>query len=213
MKLAEAWRMECQDGWHGLAQRASALRHTWEGRKRAETIRCSEQARILSSVARQGLRSEAQRLAQDHIGLLRGPEKIVRLERLRFANRTQALEHAWQGLRDNSGHALREKALRLRDKAERRMEGEGERLRQARRLAASGWRQGLRAGREALSLKDKLVHAADPARLLALGFSLLRTRDGRPVRGVADVAEGEVVINQLKDGTVESRVIGKEETQ
>jgi exodeoxyribonuclease VII large subunit len=73
------------------------------------------------------------------------------------------------------------------------------------------WRQGARAGREALALKDKLVHAADPARLLALGFSLLRTKDGKPVRSAAEVGEGDVVVNQLKDGTVESRVTGKKE--
>ena len=75
------------------------------------------------------------------------------------------------------------------------------------------WRQGLRAGREALEYKAKLIHAADPARLMALGFSLLWTRDGKPVRSVADLTPGDTLVNQLKDGAVESTVTRKKETK
>jgi exonuclease VII large subunit len=82
---------------------------------------------------------------------------------------------------------------------------------QIRRLTRSLWRQGARAGREAMALKEKLVHAADPARLLGLGFSLLRNADGKLIRSAADAAPGDLVVNQLADGTVRSRIVGKEE--
>jgi exodeoxyribonuclease VII large subunit len=211
-ELSEAWRMECQQSWHGLAQRASVFKHHWEGRRATEEMRFRDQARSLGSLARQALRAETRRLDVDRVGLLRGPKKILRMQRLRFANRTQAMAHAWRNLKIESQHALRERFLRLGERSARLLEGEGKRGAQAARLARSWWTQGLRAGKDALALKDRLIHAADPARMLALGFSLLRTRDGKPVRSISQVSPDEVVISQLQDGTVESRVISKKET-
>ena len=210
-ELSETWRMECQQGWHELSHRASVLRHDWEGRKATEEMRCREQARALGSQARQVLRAEVKRLSIDRTGLMRGPEKILRLQRLRFANRTQAMAHAWQRLKTESLHGLREKYLRLQERTSRLLGGEGERRSQARRLVRSWWRQGLSAGRDALVLKDRLIHAADPARMLALGFSLLRTKDGKTIRSIAEILPDQVVVNQMKDGSVESRVIAKKE--
>ncbi|MDB5106138.1 MAG: exodeoxyribonuclease large subunit [Fibrobacteres bacterium] len=210
-ELTEAWRMECQEGWHGLAQRAAAFKHHWEGRRATEELRFREHARSLGALVRQTLRAEGRRLAVDRIGLSRGPRKILNLQRLRFANRTQAMDHAWRRLKAGSEHALRERYLRLAAESGRLLEGEGERRSQARRLVKAWWTQGVRAGKEALALKDRLIHAADPARMLALGFSLMRTRDGKPIRSISQVSPDEVVVNQLKDGTVESRIISKKE--
>ncbi|HKP97896.1 MAG TPA: exodeoxyribonuclease VII large subunit [Fibrobacteria bacterium] len=210
--ISEAWRMECQQAWHELAQRASVLKLNWEGRRGTEELRCRDQARALGSRSRQALRAERRKLDLNRIGLMRGPRKILRLQRLRFANKTQAMDHAWGRLKADSAHALREKYLRLREKSERLLAGEAERRSQARRLVGSWWRQGARAAREALALKDRLIHAADPARMLALGFSLLRGGDGRPIRSVAEVAPDGILVNQLRDGTVESRVVSKKES-
>ncbi len=230
-EISETWRMECQQSWHEMSQRASVLKHNWEGRQATETLRGREQARTLASLARQSLRAEGLRMASDLRGLLRGPRKILRLERLRFANRTQAMGHAWDRLNADSSQRLREAYLRLKDKSLLRTGGEGHRLQQSaerlecgarlemdRTAAAIGpwlrmiktwWRQGLRSGRESQQLKEKLIHAADPARLLGLGFSMLRTSEGKLVRSLAEVPENGILINQLKDGTVESRVIMK----
>jgi exonuclease VII large subunit len=152
-------------------------------------------------------------LAVDYIGLMRGPIKILRMQRLRFANRTQAMDHAWRRLKIGSEHALRERYLGLRDKSLRLMQGEGERRIQAARLIKSWWIQGLRAGQEGLALKARLIHAADPARMLALGFSLLSTKSGRPVRSIAEISPDDVLVTRLQDGTVESRVISKKEQE
>jgi exodeoxyribonuclease VII large subunit len=211
--ISEAWRMELQRSWHELAQRASVLKVNWEGRKAAEEMRCREQARSLASRSKQALRTDRLRLAQDRVGLMRGPGKLIRLQRLRFANRTQAMNHAWRRLKTDSAHALREKYLHLRERTERLLGAEGERRTQARRLIQTWWRQGSRAGKEALALKERLVHAADPARMLALGFSILRGGDGRVIRGIDQVAPGDRIVNQLKDGSVESRVESKKESE
>jgi exodeoxyribonuclease VII large subunit len=211
-ELREAWRLECQDAWHALAQTASAVRRTWEGRRAAEEMRARNQAQALGSRARRALGESWRQLALDRKGLARGPRKLVRLERLRFANRTQGLRRAWDGLRSGTQLLLRARAQALRTGTAALMAAQAAQAGQTRRLVRSLWKQGARAGREALALKDRLVHAADPARLLGLGFSLLRAADGRIIRSAAEAAPGDVVINQLADGLLESRVTGKKET-
>ena len=99
--IAEAWRMEYQQAGHDLAQRAAVLRREWEGRRVAEDLRCREQARLLASqrgapCARRSRRLRARRGRASPAG----PKKLLRLERLRFANRSQAMGHAWARWRD-----------------------------------------------------------------------------------------------------------------
>lgn len=208
-QVGEAWRMGVQEAGHDLAQVAGRVARAWQGRRAAEDSRSRARARELSSQARRILSEGRRRLATDRTGLIRGPRKLVRMERLRFANRTQGLAHAWDGLRAGTTHALRARLQALRAGAESLLGSESRRAGQARRLAGSLWRQGTAAARDSLALKERLAQAADPARLLALGFSLLRTQAGRLVRGIADVAPGDVVINTLADGTVASRVEAK----
>ena len=210
-EVGEAWRMGIQDAWHALSQAATAVTREWQGRRSGEELRGRGQAKALASRVRRALREERRRLILDHTGLRRGPSKLIKLERLRFANRSQGLGHAWSRLRSGTAHALQSRLQSLRSGSEGRMGSATDALAQSRRLVRSLWSQGLGAGREALALKAKLIHVADPARLLALGFSLMRTRDGRPVRGIADIAPGDTVVNQLQDGTVESTVIAKKE--
>jgi len=210
-ELREAWKLECQDAWHALAQTASAVTRTWEGRRAAEEMRARSQAKALGSRARRALRESRRKLALDRKGLARGPRKLIKMERLRFSNRTQGLRRAWDGLRSGTQLLLRARAQSLRAGIASLLAAEAAQAGQTRRLVRSLWRQGARAGREALALKDRLVHAADPARLLGLGFSLLRSADGKLIRSVAEAAPGEIVINQLADGSLESRVTGKKE--
>lgn len=209
--LREAWGLESQDAWHALSQTAAAVTRAWEGRRAAEDMRARAQARSLASRSLRALREGRRKLGLDRKGLARGPRKLVRMERLRFANRTQGLRRAWDGLRAGASHLLRARLEALRAAMAAALAAETAKAGQARILVRSLWRQGARAARESLALKGKLAHAADPARWLGLGFSLLRTEDGRLIRSAADAAPGALVINQLADGTVRSRVVGKEE--
>lgn len=209
--LREAWGLESQDARHLLSQTAAVVTRAWESRRAAEDMRARAQARSLASRSLRTLREGRRKLALDRKGLARGPQKLVRVEHLRFANRTQGLRRAWDGLRAGASHQLSARLQALRAGMAAALAAESSRAGQTRRLLGSLWRQGARAGREALALKEKLAHAADPARLLALGFSLLRSEDGKIIRSAADAAPGALVINQLADGTVKSRVVGKEE--
>lgn len=228
-ELSESWRIEYQQAWHDLSDRASTLRREWEGRRVTEDLRCREQYRLLAASSGRTLKEERRSLRLDGVGLSRGPRKILRLEKLRFANRSQAMGHAWARWRDARGHALKETLARLKDRVQRAFSSAAERqargknvlgdraradmqrasaaLPPLRRLIKGRWRLAARAGREGLSLKEKLIHAADPARMLDLGFSILRGGDGKAIRSRADVKPGDLLVNKLKDGSVESRVL------
>jgi exonuclease VII large subunit len=198
-----------------------------------EDLRCREQNRLLASSAKRTLREERKSLKLDSVGLSRGPAKLLRLEKLRFRNRSQGLGHGWARWRDARSQALRESLGKLRD-GTRRLAASAERdqaeaarrlgekaigdlvrataaLAPLRRLLRGAWTQGSRSTAEGLALKERLVHAADPARMLDLGFSILRRADGKVIRGMGEVKAGDKVVNVLKDGTVESTVTDRKE--
>ncbi len=52
------------------------------------------------------------------------------------------------------------------------------------------------------------VRALDPVSVLARGWSITRTDDGRLVRAPSDVVAGDVLITELADGSLRSRVEG-----
>lgn len=57
-----------------------------------------------------------------------------------------------------------------------------------------------------LDAAEKIVAARDPRRILALGFGLLRSSDGRTLRSVEQLAPGASVTAELADGTASLRV-------
>ena len=133
------------------------------------------------------------------------------IDRVRAA--VQRYESAWDGV----ARAARDAAAA----ADERLAARGGRLvalatsaagRATERLDARSARVGAltRARlREASSRVDVLaarVDAADPTRLLARGWSLTRTADGRLVRSVTDVTAGTGLVTTLADGEVRSTV-------
>lgn len=65
----------------------------------------------------------------------------------------------------------------------------------------------LTAQRHRLSLRETAVSAADPARLLRLGFSVTRL-NGHALTDPAALGEGDELVTTLAQGTVTSRVCG-----
>lgn len=57
-----------------------------------------------------------------------------------------------------------------------------------------------------LAARSARVEAADPARLLARGWSITRTADGRAVTSVAALSPGERLVTTVADGSVRSTV-------
>ena len=64
------------------------------------------------------------------------------------------------------------------------------------------------SARSLLDARAGLVMALSPQKVLARGFSLTRTQQGKTVRSLADVSEGDTVVTLLADGSFASKVTG-----
>jgi exodeoxyribonuclease VII large subunit len=129
---------------------------------------------------------------------------------------------------DRSSRALLERAHRIArrthaavERADERLGTRARRIRAAadrplaegdRRLATSAERmrtrvpQLLAAEDRHLANLEARVRSLDPVNVLARGWSITRTGDGRLVRDPADVAAGDVLVTELAAGAVRSRV-------
>jgi exodeoxyribonuclease VII large subunit len=126
------------------------------------------------------------------------------------------------GLADLGGR-LREAVARRLELARRTLDQLAARpaLRQPlRRVHDLGQRLDDTAARLHRAARQRLAHESDrlaalaarldtlsPLNVLARGYSLTRTADGRLVRAAADVAPGDLVVTRLAFGEVESRVV------
>ena len=85
------------------------------------------------------------------------------------------------------------------DRAERRLDRRAGR-------AVSSARHQVRAASSTVESLAARISAADPARLLARGWSITRTADGRLVRAVGDAPAGSAIVTTVADGDVRARV-------
>ena len=110
-------------------------------------------------------------------------------------------------LLDDSGHTLskvaREIAVHTRTAVERADERLGDRVDRLRRRAPQ-----LLAERSlAIDNLEKRVSLLDPVNVLARGWSITRTSDGRVVRSVDDLEAGDEIVTTLRDGSAKSAVV------
>ena len=68
----------------------------------------------------------------------------------------------------------------------------------------------LTAEKNRLALIRKTTQMADPARVLALGFSYT-TSGGKTIRSVTEAKAGDLIVTHLADGRLHSRVVEKNE--
>lgn len=90
--------------------------------------------------------------------------------------------------------------------ARRRLDQATTSSREHRRRLVTEAPRALRRGEAALAARSARVDAADPARLLARGWSITRTADGRAVAGAAAVHPGQELVTTFADGSVHSTV-------
>jgi exodeoxyribonuclease VII large subunit len=76
---------------------------------------------------------------------------------------------------------------------------------QRRRLGAEAPRA-VRRSEALLATRSARVAAADPARLLARGWSITRTASGRAVSSIAALQPGDELVTTVADGVVRSTV-------
>lgn len=72
------------------------------------------------------------------------------------------------------------------------------------------FRQGLHGAGKLVLSHERFLIASDPERILSRGFGLVYREDGRLVRSLEDIQEGDSVKTRLKDGTFDSKVTKKE---
>ncbi len=60
--------------------------------------------------------------------------------------------------------------------------------------------------RAALDLKEALIKASDPRKILSLGYALVTGRDGKVLKSVAPVATGDRIGVRFADGTIRATV-------
>jgi exodeoxyribonuclease VII large subunit len=68
-----------------------------------------------------------------------------------------------------------------------------------------GAQQVLHTSAQKLDALEKVVHMADPQRILDLGFSLT-LKDGHPITDAEKLMKGDRVVTLLKNGKVESEI-------
>jgi exodeoxyribonuclease VII large subunit len=107
---------------------------------------------------------------------------------------------------DTAGHRLDHRAERVERAARSHLRaaelGAADRTRQ---LVARAPRA-LADAERSLGTVEARVRALDPARTLARGWSITRTADGRVVRSPAEVAAGDELVTQVRDGSLRSTV-------
>lgn len=118
---------------------------------------------------------------------------------------TARLTRADERLTAAGGRLAPARLAAVLDRAEASVDRGADRLR---RSATTG----LVRREDRLDLLEARVAAVDPARALARGWSMTRGADGRLVRSVADLADGDVIVTVLADGTVTSTVTSREPT-
>jgi exodeoxyribonuclease VII large subunit len=82
-----------------------------------------------------------------------------------------------------------------------------ERCRDRERTLTSVATSGLGRRAERLDQLERHLRALDPDRLLARGWSITRTADGRTVRSLADVGDGDLLRTTVADGELLSRAV------
>lgn len=71
--------------------------------------------------------------------------------------------------------------------------------------------QGIKNTRTKIHSFERIVMLADPVHTLRRGFSITRTKGGEVLKSIKKVKEDDPIMTQLSDGSLESRIITKEE--
>lgn len=135
--------------------------------------------------------------AADLVGVARRLDDRSRRVATATANGLRRADHHLASATARIAPARLDAVLRGTDRV---LDDRARRLRRAASVAADG-----RASR--LDLLAARVDAADPTRLLARGWSLTRTADGRLVRSPADAPPGTEVVTTLATGSLRSKVL------
>jgi exodeoxyribonuclease VII large subunit len=183
-RLRAAWEATIQEQVYALKGLATSFRTVWGARRRGEADRGALLHARLGQVARRVLRAAADKMAQDSVGLARGPRKLLALGRERFTARGRAVRSAWRVGHEAEGQHLARAAVGLRRGPGKRLDAEGAKLDNAARILRladplqRGYARVYRAAGGALASAAAVVAAANES-------ILIRFHDGS-VRATVD---------------------------
>lgn len=153
--------------------------------------RASLAQRELDDAARRVRRSVPVAIAREQALVDRRHGRVDELAWYRTGEAARRLEHAAARLVDRGRRVTRD-AVAVLDERERSV------------ASAATHRLDLEVVR--LDAREATVRALDPRRVLERGYSITRDADGRVVRHAADAAAGQLIVTELADGRVASRV-------
>ena len=133
------------------------------------------------------------------------------------AGRLVRAEHRLSGVGQRSGVAALHRLDRLADAVDsdrrrasdavdRRLRAASDAIESTRRRSGSATALVLERSTARLDVLHATTSAADPATALRRGWSVTHTADGRLLRSVSDVADGDEIVTRLVDGALRSRV-------
>jgi len=152
--------------------------------------------RELDDAARRVRRSVPVAIAREQALLDRHHGRVDELARLRTGESARRLDRAAQRVGER-GRRITRDARQLLEQRERAV------------AASAGHRLDLAALR--LDAHESTVRALDPRRVLERGYTITRDELGRVVRHAADAVAGALIVTELTDGRVASRVETTEE--
>jgi len=208
--LTETWKRKLQDSVYGAIHLAESLGNMWFAHAQHEKARQAEASRKTVAATTRSMKNSREKLRLNSTGILRGPQKLQRLEQLRYRSRKDSVQQAWWAGKQ-SGHVQQgEKMKTLRSQTVRLLGMSRDKLRLNYKGLARGPGKLTRSEEEALKLKDRLIQASDMVKLLNRGFALVFSPGNKLIRGAAEVAKGDEIRIQFADGDVNANVLQKE---
>lgn len=137
----------------------------------------------------------------------RAVHRSLRVADHRLDDRTARAGRAATRAVDRQGAALEVRAVQVARSAQRTLAAAGHRVAGPARVVGDRGRRALAIAQRDLDAVDARVRAHDPQRVLARGWSITTTADGRLVRGPGDAPVGTRLITRLAEGTVASTVV------
>jgi exonuclease VII large subunit len=195
------------EAWSALRDRAALLKAAWDAGVQEERYEIGRQADALRAHWNGRRRAEADKLAMNRIGLLRGPRKALLFGRERFSGRASGIRRAWAGAAQEArrrhgtaGRTLAAGAARLFTRAREHLERDAVGL-------ARGPGKLLAIAQGLMENASRVVRLADP---LQRGYARVFSAAGKPVAGAAGIADKEAILIRFHDGSVRADVSARE---
>jgi exodeoxyribonuclease VII large subunit len=172
----------------------------FDARLRDVSHRVVTRARATCRLADQRVDATARRLMHAAPSVLRGEQRtLAELQKRVIDLARSASREASRAL------ASHERGIVVAGR--RATDAAGERLAARAARVAPAARRTVRDADRALTAAEARLRALDPRRVLERGYSITRTADGRVLRSVDAAEPGGMLVTEVADGTVTSRVV------